>query len=312
MTDPRPFVFDSDTGADDCFALLAAAALAPERVALLLSTYGNYTLETTTANLRTAAALGGLTLPVLPGAAAPLPTAFPSPHTAPEGVRFTRYSADFPAGAPACVSDDWLAEAYAVLRANAPCDYVAIGPLTCLALLLRRYPDAASLLRRIVVMGGAVEGGNVTPYAEYNIYCDALAAEEVFASGRDILLVPIDVCGTAALTDDAAARLGMGDDRLARCVRHLIRIENDLSDSFGNPHGIIYDAVALLAYLRPALYTTRRTGIRVVTNGERYGQTAETPDRRNVEVAVGVDRDGYFDALRDCIMRLRARASQTE
>lgn len=304
------YIFDSDTGSDDCAALLLAGAYARSRCALLLSTYGNYSLSTTTANLCTSAALGGFSGSVLTGASEPLPVegtdAEPTPHAVPCGLVFTEYSPDFPAGIPHRESPDFLAEVYEAICAHAPCDYIAIGPLTNLALLLRRYPDVRGKLGEVVIMGGGLRLANVNAYAEYNIYCDALAAEEVFASGLPIHMAGLDVCMPTALRETDLARLRTLRGPLGRCMEHLVQIENDLSDSFGNPHGIIYDAVALAYYLAPELFRVRRTGVRVVTRGEQYGRTVEAPERGNVVFLESAGMDGYTELLVGGIERLTA------
>src|SRR5262249_59758667 len=60
---------------------------------------------------------------------------------------------------------------------------VATGPLTNLALALRAEPALPTLLRRLVIMGGAYDyRGNVSPVAEWNISVDPEAAAEVFTA----------------------------------------------------------------------------------------------------------------------------------
>ena len=304
VSDP-PYLIDSDTGADDAMAILLAAAFAPERLRLLLATYGNYQRVTTAANFATMAALGGIRLPVLLGADGPLAS---SPRVVPRGVVFAEYSPDFPAPAAPAVDGDFPDALYDALCAAGVMDYIALGPLTSLAMLLERHPDAVDHIRRVVLMGGGIDCANITPYAEYNIYCDAEAAERVFASALEIHMVPLNACTPTALPEEEAARLLAGCGRLTRCVGHLLQIENDLSASFGNTPGIFYDAVALAYYLRPDLFATRRVGVAVSTAGETYGQTVLTDRRSNVVWVQSADLPGYFSLLRDCVERLEAAA----
>jgi purine nucleosidase len=78
---------------------------------------------------------------------------------------------------------------------------IAVGPLTNLAWGLQNDLEGIKKLKEVVIMGGAVRtGGNVTPYAEFNVYVDPLAAKMVFESGLPITLVPLDATHQVFLT----------------------------------------------------------------------------------------------------------------
>src|SRR5205823_11294643 len=82
---------------------------------------------------------------------------------------------------------------------------VATGPLTNVGLLLALHPDVRP--ERIVLMGGAIAEGNVTPAAEFNIWADPEAAARVFRSGIDVTMIGLDVTHKALFTDERAERL---------------------------------------------------------------------------------------------------------
>src|SRR3972149_5227881 len=84
---------------------------------------------------------------------------------------------------------------------------VPVGPLTNVALLLARHPDVAGRISRIVLMGGAIAEGNVTPAAEFNIWADPEAAARVFGSGLDVTMIGLDVTHKAPLTRTHAGRV---------------------------------------------------------------------------------------------------------
>src|SRR3954449_3320794 len=182
-------LLDCDPGHDDAIALMLALA-SPEVELLGVTTVaGNQTLAKTTANaLRVLEFAGRDDVPVAAGADRPLvrePAVAADVH-GDSGLD----GPDLPpargttTGAHAV---DFLAEL--IHAAGRPVTLVPTGPLTNVALLLARHPDAADNLERIVLMGGAIAEGNVTPAAEFNVWADPEAAARLFASGLDVTMV---------------------------------------------------------------------------------------------------------------------------
>ena len=180
MSEPTPILLDCDPGHDDAIALLLALA-SPELELLGVTTVaGNQTLEKTTANaLRVLEFVGRGDVPVAAGAGRPLARElFVADYVHGESG-LDGPALPEPQGEPVAQhAVDFLAER--VLGSERPVTLVAVGPLTNVALLLARYPQEAAALERIVIMGGAIAEGNVTPAAEFNIYVDPEAAWRVF------------------------------------------------------------------------------------------------------------------------------------
>jgi purine nucleosidase len=201
-------IIDTDPGVDDALAILLAAASPELRVEALTVVAGNCPVEQGTTNaLRVLELVGREDVPVARGMAVPLVR---PPGTAADAHGKTGLgAAELPA--PACEpvaqhAVDLLIER--ITAAPGEITLVAIGPLTNLAMALRLEPDLASAVREVIVMGGAIRaGGNVTPLAEFNVYCDPHAAHVVFHSGMPITLVPLDVTDRVLLTEDDVERL---------------------------------------------------------------------------------------------------------
>jgi pyrimidine-specific ribonucleoside hydrolase len=194
-----PILLDCDPGHDDAIALLLAVA-SPELELLGVTTVaGNQTVEKTTANAIRVLELVGSDVPVAAGAGRPLVrepyvAAYVHGETGLDGP-------DLPPARREPVDQhavDFLAE-----RIDGA-TLVATGPLTNVALLLAREEASPE---RIVLMGGAIAEGNVTPAAEFNIWADPEAAARVFSSGLDVTMVGLDVTHQALLTDEHAAGL---------------------------------------------------------------------------------------------------------
>src|SRR5207253_3511080 len=102
---------------------------------------------------------------------------------------------------------------------------VATGPLTNVALALRREPELPLLLRRLAIMGGSFEHpGNTTPVAEFNVWVDPEAAAAVFRAFASAAQRPL-VCGLnvterTELRAEHVARLD--DGRIARFVSDAV------------------------------------------------------------------------------------------
>ena len=180
---------------------------------------------------------------------------------------------------------------------------MATGPLTNVALLLARDEKAGP--ERIVLMGGAIAEGNVTPAAEFNIWADPEAAARVFSSGLDVTMVGLDVTHQALLTDEHAARL-RENGRVGNVVADLLDFygvfHKQVYDFEGSP---IHDAVAVAEVIRPDLLESRELNVEIDRESELCrGRTVvdvwkRTGREPNARVAVGIDADGFIELLLD-------------
>jgi inosine/uridine nucleosidase len=300
----RPVIIDCDPGHDDMVAIVLAAG-SPEIDLLAITTVaGNGTLENTTRNARATCALAGIRgVPVAAGAPRPLLGAL---RTAP-GV----HGESALDGAELLSGDDVpLAAVHAVeltarlLREHGePVTLVPVGPLTNVALLLRTYPDLTERIAEIVMMGGSMSAGNMTPFAEFNIWVDPEAAARVFASGIDVTMVGLDVTHRALMTAEHADRL-----RAAGRVGTMVA---ELSDFYHRFHSRIYDfpgvpvhdAMAVAHVIRGDLMKTQHRNVEVDCASELCrGRTVVDLwqiSGREPNAHVGVDVDGavFLDLL---------------
>jgi inosine-uridine nucleoside N-ribohydrolase len=294
-------LLDCDPGHDDAIALLLALA-SPELELLGVTTVaGNQTLEKTTANaIRVLDFVGRDDVPVAAGAAAPLvrepfvaayvhgETGLDGPDLPPpRRERLQQHAVDF-------LAEQIRARKRAVTL-------VPTGPLTNIALLLALHPDARP--ERIVLMGGAIAEGNVTPAAEFNIWADPEAAARVFASGIDLTMVGLDVTHKALFRQAHEQRL---KGRVGEMVRALLQFYGAFHrQQYGWDGSPIHDAVAVTHVARPGLLETLVRGVKVDTGPElSRGRTYVDVWRRmgwepNAHVAVDIDSDAFLDFLLD-------------
>jgi len=303
-----PILLDCDPGHDDAIALLLALA-SPELELLGVTTvHGNQTLEKTTQNaLRVLELADRPDIPVAAGADRPLERELAvAAHVHGES------GLDGPSLPPAERTPlgehavDFMAKTIAA--SERPVTLIPTGPLTNVALLLRR--TGGENVERIVLMGGAIGEGNMTPAAEFNIWADPEAAQAVFHSGIDTTMAGLDVTHKAVTTPAIQKRLRAAG-RVGTFVADLVDFFSVYhAQTYGWEGAPIHDAVAVAHVIDPELMTTLRRNVEVELESElcrgrtvvdRWLRTERPP---NAHVGIDLDTGGFFDLLVERIGRL--------
>jgi inosine-uridine nucleoside N-ribohydrolase len=176
---------------------------------------------------------------------------------------------------------------------------VPVGPLTNVALALDRglRPD------RIVLMGGAIAEGNMTPAAEFNIWADPEAAQRVFHAGVPVTMLGLDVTHRALLTPAWADRFRAAG-RVGTFVAELVEFfKRYHARTYGWDGAPIHDALALAHAFHPGLVRTERVNVEVELDSELCrGRTVvdlwhRTERPPNADVGVEVDGDAFLELL---------------
>jgi len=189
---------------------------------------------------------------------------------------------------------------------------VATGPLTNLALALRRHPDVQGRIGRIVTLSGAWGLGTKTAAAEWNILCDPEAAAIVYGSGIPITMVPVDASGTVPITDALIERVSRLKGRAASLAAELLAslVTTYRPGVLVPPAMPLHDPCAILAAAVPEIVTTVPARVDVETTpGLNYGRTVvdfagRTEKPNNCDVVIAFDVEATHDALVDAISRL--------
>ena len=292
MTQQIQFIIDTDPGVDDAIAILMAMASSEIEILGLTTVGGNVPLARATRNaLSLLQAASRSDIPVAKGASRPLRGKFayaPYFH-GPSGL-----SQRLPDPANGPVEDGAVKFLYDQLTGErGEAVLVALGPLTNLAVLLRERPIALEQAKQIVVMGGAVNTpGNVTPEAEFNFYCDPVAADIVLSSRLPITMVDLAACRQVKIGREQALGLKSATP-LGRLMLDMLQgwFHRELSrEEFE-----FCDPLAMAIALHPAIATATKVDLDVgIENGELLGATSETVGPGEITLTQDVDSSRFF------------------
>ena len=314
-------IHDCDPGHDDAIAIMLAVADPGIDLLAVTTVAGNVTLENTTRNaLRVLDMVGRPDIPVAAGRDRPrvrdLSTAAvmhgESGLAGPLPVEPSRPALDVPAIE---VIEQFL------IDATEPITLVATGPLTNMADVVERLPHLHASIRELVIMGGAVDLGNWTPAAEFNIWVDPHAADIVFraarvpgegspADGIALTMIGLEVTHRAWLTDEHADLLrhtGLTGQYVAELLDHFVGFHQD---RFGWEGGPIHDAVTMAHLIDPTLVTTLPMNVQIETVSPLcIGRTVAdrwsvTGLPTNAAVGLDIDRDRFVTLLMEHVSAL--------
>lgn len=275
---PTRIILDTDPGADDALAILLMLASPEIKLEAITTVHGNVTIDKTTRNALTLLEfLNEKTIPVAKGCSLPLVkpphrqkgetvhgssgmgrTNFPEPKLKP----IEPHAVDY-------LIERFLAEPNELTL-------FAIGPLTNVALAIRKEPKFAQSVKELVIMGGAIRsGGNMTPLAEFNISEDPHAAHVVFNSGIPITLIPLDVTYKCLLTSADVERLNKIDSPISKFIRDVTADYMAFYLKYEGFAGCaLHDPLTVAAIIAPELLSLEEHYVNVdISGGVSTGKT---------------------------------------
>jgi len=310
----RRLLIDTDPGVDDSMMIQLALASPEVRVEALTTVFGNSDVDTTTRNALTNLDIAGRTdIPVARGAAKPLTrpaiAKYPVHVHGDDGLGNARRPS--PRGAAiATPAASLIVER--VMQSPGELTLLAVGPLTNLALAVSLEPVIAGCVREVVVMGGAIGRGNVSPTAESNVHHDPEAARIVFHAGWPITMVGPDVTTKTLMTADRLERLHEAHTRVTDFLAAITPFYFQYhSGRLGRPAMPVHDSTALAYVLDGTLFTTQALYVDVEVRGElTTGQTiadvrGQLGREPNVTVCVDVNADRVLELYVERLTRAR-------
>lgn len=292
---PTRIIIDTDPGIDDALAFLLALASPEIELEALTTTQGNVTIDNTTRNALCVLELAHAShIPVASGSALPLVEPLRASSVVHGGSGLGNAILPEPATKPVSKhAVDYLIEC--VLAQPNELRIFPIGPLTNIAMAIRKEPRFAKAVKELIIMGGAIhESGNVTPQAEFNIHVDPHAAHIVFHSGIPITLIPLDVTHQCWISQQHVDRLMKIPSPISTFIKDMMDVYLPVSLGYGYPGSALHDPLTLATIIAPELLTLQDYFVDVdisggVSMGKTFADTFHLTKRpANMKVAIGV------------------------
>lgn len=313
-----PLIMDCDPGLDDAIALLFAIAHEQEINLLGVTTViGNGPLQQTQENARRMCELAGRSdMKIFQGCPRPF-----FPRTRPSDSNYTSADIHGDTGLGGCTlppptmplqslhAVDFIRQA--ILESPDKITISASGPLTNIACALIMEPQLKGKIEKIVLMGGVIGLGNITPSAEYNFYCDPHAASVVFTSGIPIVMIGLDTTRQTQTSETWINTIEAMGTPVSRAVVDMLSYYHrpDAILEPGVAAGVLHDPNIIAYLLKPELYKGRDAYVDIdvspaITAGRStvdwYGKLDFRP---NAYVVNEVNTNGFFDMLTQALRR---------
>ncbi len=305
----QKLIIDCDPGTDDAIALLMALApFAQVQVLGITTVAGNVSLDLTTVNARRICELAGQTqVGVYAGCPRPLlrplitaetvhgktgldGVALPDPQMPLQSLHAVPFLID------------------TLMQSAGDLMIAALAPLTNLAVALIQQPAIAQKISQLVIMGGAITQGNITPSAEFNFYVDPHAAQVVLQAGIPVTLVTLDITHQAIATPERLAPIRQQNTAVSQVVIDLLThySRHDIA-IYGFAGAPLHDPCVIAYLMEPGLFTTRPVAVTVETTSELtlgrsvvdlWQVTGAVPNLNLVET---IDVEGFYHLLTQAI-----------
>lgn len=295
-------IIDTDPGIDDAMALMLALRSKELNVKAISTTYGNVSVSQAVRNTLTVLEiLSCRNSPVIiKGAAGPMHR-----MRLKKDPRVHGKNGLADAKVPSLHVKPAIHNKIGILaKMTDAATLICLGPLTNLAELIFKYPSSVLGLKRVIIMGGALTvAGNITEFAEHNIYCDPEAAKIVFESGLDITMVGLDVTKKAILTEDDLKNMNLCDVRL-RFINSIAVHYMDFYRKYRRVNGcFLHDPLAVAVAIDPGVVKTRKAAVGVRTSGIKRGQIfAKKGSGPNINVCLDLDKDRFMELFRSRVL----------
>jgi ribosylpyrimidine nucleosidase len=297
-------IMDVDTGLDDMVAIMLAAGSPELAIQGIIAAAGNQIIDKTLPNTLNVVQFLGKDIPVYAGSRGPLLR----PQQTAGNIHGKDGLGDIPFPPRTKKAEPGYGVFFlidTIMRHPGEITLVPTGPMTDIALAMRIEPDIIHAVKEIVFMGGSLSGGNITEWAEFNIYADPEAAKIVLSSGAPMVMLGLDATLQVQLSPQrleslkqipgkTARQFGLGMDfYMATCMKVIRECP------------AMHDPCAIAYLLKPELFGGENHVLDVETTDEqKRGEIIDKGSGGTVKVITKVDADGFWPLLEQSLRNL--------
>ncbi|MGD9909873.1 MAG: nucleoside hydrolase [Candidatus Izemoplasmatales bacterium] len=304
-----PLILDCDPGHDDAIAILLVGHHPAFDLLGITVECGNQTLEKTGKNALNLASYLNINVPVCLGTPEPLIKEVVVCEAIHGASGLDGFDFDEPKfGFDKRNAVNFMIEA--IHHSKEKVTIVTTGPMTNLALALKVDPSIKSNIKEVVLMGGSISNGNVTPAAEFNIQSDPEAAYIVFNSGLTVKMFGLDVTRKVKVLPSVIERMRKINNHASDLFVKLMEVFNqNQRQVFGFEGGPLHDPVTIAYLLDPTVVTLKHVHCDIdIAHSSSYGRTnCDIFDymhlEKNIYVATDIDVEKYWDIIEENIRR---------
>lgn len=326
-----PIIFDVDTGLDDAMALFLACASDRLDILGVTATYGNNTLDKTLRNTLNVLKMAGRgDIPVAAGTTKPLSKDLGEKEKMHNG-KFVHgddalggYQFPFEDTQAALVQEPaWDFMYKTIMSSPEPVVLCPLGPLTTVAVLLKKYPDVHANIRCIVNMGGYIRGGIISPMASVNLFFDPVASKQVVTSGVPFYMIPGDTTDRAILSLEELKTFDSCTSEVGKAVRYFMDVYYKTCAALGEDvidgiHGqSLHDPCSVAFITHPEFFTYGKyfcdmedvSDVCIAMTVVDYENTLKKPsEERNLYFVDTVNREAFVNYFVETIKSYEIKA----
>ena len=298
MGNRKKIIFDCDTGMDDAIAIATICSIRDFEVMGICTVGGNVELHKTTKNTLDVLEFLGRSIKVYKGEEKPLER--------PLEVAYDYHGESGIGDIVLPKSKNKVEEISAIdfmyetiMENKGEIHLISTGPSTNVAKLMLTYPDVKEYIGSITFMGGGIKKGNVTQYAEFNVYCDPEASSIIINSGVKVCMVGLDATMKAKLYRDEMYFLENIKSKEGLLTRLFYNGMLAVRGNLGLDFAVFHDSIAALSLIREDLFEFQYLNLDVDLSGEKLGRTYIKEDGKLVKVAMNFDKQKFIELMKD-------------